>query len=241
MERTLEKENNINVISMIPSVTMREHLIKTEIEFTALDQLSIIKSSMLSIQKKKKEYLKYAMDWRKEVYSLALRYLGEIEIIENIINNEEECYQFSLFNKHGECNPVNSMQEIIPMINFFDMSEEKVNTYKINITDKEDEMVAQIWMNNKHEIIMYTIDHIFEELGGIELDTLPYKHLQKVKYIKEMDDDETYLYVDLEEEKLGKRGFLDAVPIVKESLFMQKHSKLGLMNNIKLVSNLVIE
>ena len=145
MEMTLERSNNTNIINMIPSATIREHLIKTEIEFTALEQLSIIKNSMVNLQQKKEEYLKYAMDWRRDVSNLALRYLGEICLLESIVQDKSGSYQFMICIEHSEAKPVDSFQSIIPLINYFDMSKERLNTYKVNIFDLEDELVAQIW------------------------------------------------------------------------------------------------
>lgn len=241
MEMTLEKKNNQEIIEMIPSSTLQEHLKESNVEFTASEQLTLINLSMKSLHEKEMEYMKYAMDYRTKIHKKALMYLGEISLVKKVIANEDKLYTFEVLLKDEVYSMVNKFEDIKPLVKKMMKSNTELVTYKINVIDENEELVVQLWINRVFEIIMYSFEHMEVNATGIDLEALPFTHLQTVHFIKEMNDNSNYIYIDMETEGINRDGLYDAVAIIPEQIFKNKMARSEMLGSIQYVSNLVIE
>lgn len=240
METAVNKDLNTVVLNLIPSKTVREHLLKESYQLTKLEQLKVIYSSIIDINKKKELYLKYTLEDSDDIRMNACRMIGEIEEIKFIMQNSEEKYRFEVYigEEVYDCDTIEAVESMI--------DNNIIEYLKVVVIEKAtEEVITMVWFNLNKEIVLFELWHDFEDREDSNLPELiyldiplPFKVGDKVHLVKGLGDNEEYEVV----KNLSEESIISGVITLVNTYFLkEKLRKEDLILNYEYYDPLIIE
>lgn len=225
--------NNNKVINMIPSRTLKEHLIMEKIEFTPVEEVTLIRHSFKDISKKEKLFKEYSCSSDSEVSELALKLLEEINRFNSIIHNNTGGYRLIIRDLKIACNDIKLVKNCLK-----NMEEER--PYKIYAEKSDGNLACQFWMTKKGKIIHYELADMQPVVSIFSLDfkSLPFDKKQLVKMVDTIYENKNKLYVCL---KSNEDGGCSTIPVAEFNDYMENHVENEEKLKISYVSPFIIE
>lgn len=184
--------DQINVINMIPSRTVKKHFIENNIKLTPLEELIVVRHCFKDINVKEEIYSRYSFHKDREVKEMALELICELNMFKSYINDTTGNLRF----QEDGSNIIHGNFETLKK-SFKEYGEKKYT--KVHIEDSKKKLLSTLWLNQKGKIIFYKLwgEEEVANIFNIQFKSLPFTYKQGLKPVKQLFDNQGELYVNL--------------------------------------------
>lgn len=183
--------DNDKIINMIPSKTLRNHMLENKVELTPIEKLTIVRHSFKDISIREEIYIQYSFSADEATRDLALKLLGELSVFKSIITGD---YILKIEDSEKEYCCFDSVRSAVKRM-------DKCSYCKVYAEDSDGDLACTFWITKKGKIIYFELTDIAPVISKFELkfETLPFLKYHLLKTVKQLYENRENSYVCLED------------------------------------------